>query len=144
MKSFFSHDNKTHKAFFKSSDNGTCGSDNDDHHKIDSRDVKMHHLYHKYLNSKHHSHALELQQEINHRMKIDTVFDEFKQKLDLKDDDNHVPTDTSCLKAAVDVFENKCGKFSDYSLKYVKEISKACEKDMPYGLLFHALNGLDC
>ena len=77
-------------------------------------------------------------------MKMDTIFLEFSQKLNLKEEDNHVPTDTSCLKAAVDSFESKCGKLSDYSLKYVREISKACEKNMPYGLLFHTIQGLDC
>lgn len=143
LKSFFNHDSKSHNLFLKK-ENGTCSTPNDDHHKVDSRDAKLHHLYHKYMNSKHHSHALDLQREINHRMKIDNIFNEFKEKLDIKDDESHIPTDTTCLGAAITAFEKKCGKFSDYSLKYVKEISKACERNMPYDLLFHAISGLDC
>lgn len=40
----------------------------------------------------------------------------------------HPPTDFVCLKRAVSALEAKCGRLSDYALKYVRLLVNLCEQ----------------
>jgi len=72
----------------------------------------------------HHTH-LDLQEELDKRMKVDAVFESFTEGKVA--DDFHLPRNFDCLKTLVDKFETSCGKFDDYSLKYVKHLVNECE-----------------
>lgn len=41
------------------------------------------------------------------------------------------PIDFDCLRFLVTVHDENCGRFSDYSLKYVKHLAHACETETP-------------
>lgn len=77
-------------------------------------------------------------------MTIDHIFKQFENKLELPEEENTFMHDEDCLKSAVDHFEQKCGNFTDYSLKYVSKLAKACEQNIPYDFIFHAIQSLNC
>ena len=114
------------------------------HARVSSRDAEMHHFFAKYQDTGSHEHALKLQAELSHRMTIDHTFKQFELQLELGEEPSEGVYDSECLKAAVGHFEQKCGKFSDYSLKYVMKLAKACEKEIPYDIIFHTIQGLSC
>lgn len=88
--------------------------------RVNSRDVKLHYLYQRALFGQGNN--FELQQEISHRVKVDTIFSKLNivQKSDIS-------IDYKCLKESVNNFKSICNEWSDYSLKYVKSIAIACE-----------------
>lgn len=60
-------------------------------------------------------------------MRADAIFEAVKLKLGGDDDDFPKVSDFDCLKMQIANYEENCGKLSDYSLKYVKYLVKACE-----------------
>jgi len=74
---------------------------------------------------------LALQEEITQRMKADHIFEEFMgHKLDKESEKTFpLPRNFDCLRTTMDTYEGACGKFTDYSLKYVKYLVKACESE---------------
>lgn len=45
------------------------------------------------------------------------------------------PEDFECLRFLMEVVENNCGRFSDYSLKYVKHLVHVCENQEEQGVI---------
>jgi legumain len=88
--------------------------------RVDSRDVKLHYLYQKAIFGT--GHQAELESEINHRRRVDAIFNKFN--VGNKEDIN---IDFKCLKDSVESFKSICKEWSDYSLKYVRTIAIACE-----------------
>lgn len=39
------------------------------------------------------------------------------------------PTDYDCLRRLMELHEEHCGRFDDYSLKYVRHLVHACETE---------------
>ena len=111
---------------------------------MSSRDASLHHYFSKYQDSGSHEHALKVQKELSERMTVDHIFKQFENLLELGEEESTSVYDEDCLKAAVEHYEEKCGKFSDYSLKYVNRLAKACEKAIPYDLIFHTIQSLNC
>ena len=61
-------------------------------------------------------------------MRTDHVFEEFKSlSISNEFNDYHEPKNFDCLRLLVDTYERACGKFDDYSLKYVKYLVNECE-----------------
>ncbi len=114
------------------------------HSTVSSRDATLHHYMAKYQDTGSHEHALKVQSELSHRMTMDHVFKQFEEKLGLSEEDDDNVAETGCLRAAINNFENKCGRLSDYSLKFVSHFVKACNKSLPYDVLFHAIKSLNC
>eukprot|EP01015_Nassula_variabilis_P004155 TRINITY_DN1287_c0_g1_i2.p1 TRINITY_DN1287_c0_g1~~TRINITY_DN1287_c0_g1_i2.p1 ORF type:complete len:453 (-),score=124.91 TRINITY_DN1287_c0_g1_i2:127-1485(-) len=103
---------------------------------IDSRDVKLHYLNnrHQIYNNLESSQALRA--EINERLGADHKFAQLSKYFNFPAEDlltQTSPEDFNCLKESVTVYEQTCGKFSDYSLKYVQFLVNVCEKrrDLP-------------
>lgn len=95
---------------------------------IDVRDAKMHHLYAKVSTTGNHKAHIDLSTEINHRMRTDHVFEEFREMSASNGDETaYAPKDFDCLRMLVDTYEQECGRFDDYSLKYVKYLVNECE-----------------
>jgi len=93
---------------------------------INSRDAELHHLYAKTMTNPTHKSHIDLSSEINDRMRADHVFEDFAGVL--SDDQKFpLPKDFDCLKNMMKVYEEECGKFSDYALKYIKYLVKECE-----------------
>lgn len=93
---------------------------------VSSRDAKLHHLYARTAENGDHRAHLDLSTELNHRMRVDSVFDSFKSKL-LGADQYHTPTNFECLRALVGTYKEHCGPLEDYSLKYVRHLVTECE-----------------
>mmetsp|Transcript_13093 Transcript_13093/g.22097 ORF Transcript_13093/g.22097 Transcript_13093/m.22097 type:complete len:284 (+) Transcript_13093:598-1449(+) len=107
---------------------------------VNSRDIYMHHLYSKAQNSRSKKLKLELVREINQMMYVDETFSAF---LDTSSQNIHeckhldestgeciddfIPKDFECLRAFMDKYERKCGKFTDYARKFIKFLVRECE-----------------
>lgn len=56
----------------------------------------------------------------------DLAFDKLSRKLHLEGVYNPDKLNFDCLRQTIDNYEQKCGKFSDYGLQYVKTFAEAC------------------
>lgn len=97
---------------------------------VSSRDVKLNYLYKLAERNGGEEAHKELMAEIQHRMDVDAFFgDVFSHH-----DANEMvvqPEDFDCFRFMMNNYEESCGKFSDYSLKYVKHLVHACETESP-------------
>jgi len=108
---------------------------------INSRDVKLAILQHRYLNTNninnkiYYTELIEI--EIEYRLKIDLIFDELvKYVVDYTNTNDIIykiqneyiiPTNFKCLKFMYKLYESLCeNKFTDYSLKYVNTFNNLC------------------
>jgi hypothetical protein len=77
-----------------------------------------------------HKLSLALTAELNRRMRVDHVFEEFTSKGAPQNvDDSLVPKNFQCLKRLMEVYEKSCGsKMDEYDLQYVRYFVQECEK----------------
>ena len=96
---------------------------------VNSRDAKLHHLYANVMHEPSNKAHLDLIEELNQRMKADNFFEAFgkDQASAVNGEEFPLPTKFECLRALMETYEEHCGKFTDYSLKYVKYLVKECE-----------------
>jgi len=102
---------------------------------VDSRDIAIQLLQHRIENSEGSQKKLfelKLREEVKERNRTDNIFralnkfgESFATGLvpNLKMDNNF---DWDCYKTAIESVENRCGKFTDYSLKYAKNLAIMC------------------
>jgi len=102
---------------------------------VDSRDNQLHYLYNKVLNSGSQDAQMELMQELKDRMRADSVFEAFVGSPLSEVEEFPLPRNFECLRAAVETYESACGKLSDYALKHVKHLVRACETESQQGIL---------
>ena len=107
---------------------------------IQSREIYMYHLYAKSLHSPNRKIKISMMKQLNHMMMVDEVFSEFVdssahdinhcrfKKEDGQCGDIFIPKDYECLRGFVDVFESHCGKFTDYSRRFIKYLVRECEQ----------------
>jgi len=60
--------------------------------------------------------------------KVDALFQQFDEIHSFDNGFEIDSIDFVCLRSNMKVYEQACTKFTDYSLKYVKNIAYACEK----------------
>ena len=65
--------------------------------------------------------------ELDKRMKSDSIFEKFISLTGIDAQKNVLPNNFECMKEVIEIHDKECGKFDDYSLKYVKHIVQACE-----------------
>lgn len=96
---------------------------------VHSRDAKLHHLYATLQTKGGHKISIDLSSELNARMRTDHVFESLVPPMFRATTSGRTirPRNFECLKKAVDTYEQKCGKFSDYDLKYVRQLVNLCE-----------------
>lgn len=99
---------------------------------VNSRDIKLNHLYAKVQRKNSHKAQLDLSMELTKRMRSDQVFEKFIELTGIDQEEKILPTDFDCLKTVIEAHDTECGKFDDYSLKFVKHIVQACQST-PYG-----------
>ena len=63
------------------------------------------------------------------RMKIDSVMEQlFSHHFEaVKNGTNPLPTDFECYRNLVNFYDEKCGRLSDYGMKYLKLMVAECE-----------------
>jgi len=101
---------------------------------VDSRDVQLHYLYNKVITDPSTENQQALADEIDHRMKMDKMFEElFPHHMEaVKSGAKILPTDFECYRTLIESFEEKCEKLDDYSLKYAKAFVAECEAFKTY------------
>jgi len=68
---------------------------------------------------------MEFQEELDHRMKVDNIFNEL---FDGQNSEDTLPVHNfDCLRFLMDTYSQHCGNWSDYSLKHVRYLSNHCE-----------------
>ena len=70
----------------------------------------------------------------------DDSFNRFAAALSLRNTYDPANINFDCLRNSIHFYEDKCGKFSDYGLMYIKNIAEACENH-PYEFI---LRHLEC
>lgn len=93
---------------------------------VDSRDIKLDYLYNKYMRTKTTEDAIELQDEITNRTKIDMRFDYLRSAVGVQLKDHPDINDFECYKGLIDAYEAKCGK-DEYDLKYFHNFVSMCD-----------------
>jgi len=96
---------------------------------VDSRDVKLHWLYNNVMADPSTENHKALQDEINHRMKVDKIFEEaFPKHIEaVRKATTPLPTEFECYRKLITAYEEKCMEVSDYTLKYFKAFVAECE-----------------
>jgi len=103
----------------------------------DSRDVKLHYLMNRRDLAKTTQEQarwqVEVEAELKMRAQADYTIDKMLQtimgpKKNLMKSVRHPLTKFDCLKAAVRDVEVHCGKFNDYSLKWIYTLANMCEE----------------
>lgn len=103
----------------------------EDFHAIDSRDIKMHYLHYKYLNSASNADADELQNEIDNRQAIEERFSRLRSRSGVNVDEPLTITDFECYKKVVENYDEQCG-IDEYDLKFFSHFVKLCEEDFSH------------
>lgn len=106
---------------------------------VNSRDAKLHYLFNRVTKNGGEQAHQDLKDELEHRMYIDKLFaeafpkhfgpyaaEDFKLTVQ--------PSDYNCLRYLMSSVENSCGRFTDYSLKYVKHLVHVCENQDEAGV----------
>ncbi len=107
---------------------------------VSSRDAILNYLYARVMTTGSHEAHLDMQEELTKRMKADHVFESFHGKALTDSQDFPLPRNFDCLRATMSSYETHCERFSDYSLKYVKYLVKACESEnTPVDMLLHRI-----
>jgi hypothetical protein len=91
--------------------------------KMNSRTMKLQSLSAIY--AREHSPEVfnEMMEEIASMKKYDSNFNRFNEKLSLDGKFDEANIKFECLRPAVENYEAKCGKFSDYGLKFVRNLA---------------------
>lgn len=101
---------------------------------VDSRDIKMHYLYNKVMQDATPENHKALNDEITHRMHIDSIMEQlFGHHFEaMKNGTTPNPTDFECYRRLINAFESQCEELDDYSLKYLKTFAAECEAIKAY------------
>eukprot|EP00823_Brevimastigomonas_motovehiculus_P009135 TRINITY_DN8800_c0_g1_i1.p1 TRINITY_DN8800_c0_g1~~TRINITY_DN8800_c0_g1_i1.p1 ORF type:complete len:432 (-),score=87.33 TRINITY_DN8800_c0_g1_i1:230-1504(-) len=100
---------------------------------VNSRDVKLHYLYSKYVRSGANADAEELHTELKMRTDADSYFTNLARTVYGIGYEKIMKTkpqsicDEICCQPAVEMYRKTCGDLNDYTLKYVKTIVNMCE-----------------
>ena len=96
---------------------------------VDSRDVKLHDAYAAVMRDPSPENHQALEEEIQHRMKVDKTFEQiFPAHMEaVRGKTTPLPTDFDCYRNLIAAFEDKCFKFSEYSMKYMSALVTECE-----------------
>jgi len=103
---------------------------NPEGNRVDSRDIKMHYLYHKYLRTGDRIDALELQHEIEERQLVEARFEKLQESaptvrfLAQPTLRNH-----DCYKDIVEAYHETCG-YNEYDLKFYPAFANLCQSSL--------------
>jgi len=93
---------------------------------VDSRYVKLHYLQNKHARLGTEQSLGALNEELNSMKMFDSSFENLSSMLNLDVNAKVEDINFDCLKTRVAMYEEVCGKFSDYGLKYVRYLHFSC------------------
>merc|ERR1712127_172513 len=96
---------------------------------VNSRDINLHYLYNNVMLNASEENTSALTTALNARMAADKRFAAmFPSHMEaFNNNDTPVPTDYTCYRKLIDTYETECGKFDDYSMKYMSVLAAECE-----------------
>ena len=68
----------------------------------------------------------EMMEEMADMKRYERIYDKFSKEMNVSGSYDSYNIHFDCLRASIDSFEAKCGKFSDYGLGFIKYIAHAC------------------
>jgi legumain len=96
---------------------------------VNSRDIGLHYLYNRVMLDATPEATNELTAALNLRMTVDkrfaTMFPNHMEAYNKSE--LPTPTDFECYRSLIDTYESSCGKFDDYSMKYMGVLAAECE-----------------
>ena len=111
-----------HKAYHF----GMLSFDQTTHESVDSRDLDLHFYEQQVKNVGSAEAQADLDYELQHRSFVDGLF-AVNFPVFGENDAPEIPQDFDCLRLTVNAVEEMCGKFSAYSLKYVRKLANVCD-----------------
>jgi len=98
---------------------------------VDTRDIRLHHLYSKTMEDPSIENQQELQDELEQRLKTDRMFESmFPQFFErTKKKDYPLPTTTAdfeCYSNLIDLYTEACGQADTYAMKYFGNFLNQC------------------
>ena len=97
---------------------------------VDARDSRLHYLYGKVVNDGDEFAHSALIEELESRDRYNKFFKVLypeKDEMEL----NLSKPNFECYRHLIDTFEDGCGRFSDYGLKFAKYFSHTCAENKP-------------
>lgn len=91
---------------------------------VDSRDHDLHMAYQRVTREGTTEAYAALQHELEHRQFYDKLF---TMHFDDMANAPEIPQDWECYRSLVESFEEVCGQFSAYSLKYTYKLANICD-----------------
>jgi len=105
---------------------------------VDSRDIAMVQLYHRYMRTGESSDARQLIKEIESRENADAIFTNLVRKLHETDgkavvtemltSKDYKPKAFDCHRTVNAAYDTYCGGYTDYSLKHTRIVVNLCER----------------
>jgi len=96
---------------------------------VNSRDIGLHYLYNRVMLDATPEATNNLTEALNARMTVDKRFASlFPVHMEaFNKNESPIPTDFDCYRSLIDTYEKSCGKFDDYSMKYMGVLAAECE-----------------
>jgi len=115
---------------------------------VDSRDVKMATLESRVAANPSLENRKARDEELRHRMVVDRLFHDIMEQVHganggletLMKRSHAEGLDTRSLKAMIQYVEKQCGRFSDYSLKYIHAFGSLVLEQVPFEQVKHAVD----
>ena len=94
---------------------------------FDSRMMKIKILTETYKRERTEEALREMREEMMDMQRIDDIFYHVQTELDLSGEYSPEKMNYECMRAVMDNHTEKCGRLSDYGLRYAKFYAQACE-----------------
>jgi len=108
---------------------------------VESRDIKMHYLYHKYMRTNLAEDAQELQDEVASRQAIDARFASLRANSGINYDGNARIQSTDCYKSLIETYKQSCG-WDEYDLKFMRDLVNLCNSNTAYSKMFGLISNM--
>jgi len=108
---------------------------------VESRDAKMHYLYHKYLRTNKQEDADELQAEIDNRQNIEARFATLRANAGINFADKVTVENTECYKGVIETYKQSCG-WDEYDLKFLKNFVSLCNSNMEFSNMYGLVSNM--
>lgn len=108
---------------------------------VESRDIKMHYLYHKYMRTNLPEDAQELQEEIANRQAIEARFETLRANAGINFDSTARIQSTDCYKSLIETYKQTCG-WDEYDLKFMRDFVNLCNANVDYSRMFGLISNM--
>ena len=108
---------------------------------VESRDVKMHYLFNKYMRTGTQEDADELQEEIANRQTIEARFAGLRANAGINFPERVHVENTDCYKSLIETYKQKCG-WDEYDLKFLNNFVSLCNANVEFTTMYGLINNM--